>query len=319
MKIKNILLLVSIAAMTFCGLSSCSDDGDASGDVFFKNVEVDKDYIELDPNGTGEVVVKDGNGAYTVRSSDETIATATIEGDKVSITGHASGKASIIVTDQEKVEQGINVLVYTDVTLETSALSVNASDPALGTSFSTSVEVTSGNGGYKIECDNPYVEAGVVDDILTVSVSAIVTDVSAKLIDRTGRFTTFTITSVDPYLAFKADGEIKSVFKGTTRTPSSYYPFVGEYVNGKFHYGWSYSWNPDNTYLSVQFPGTLDVGMKAKAQISYANGSDKSGGYVDLDMLSVLQNDGTKVWIIFRYKVGTDVFAGSMIQTIVVP
>lgn len=320
MKIKNILLLVSIAAMTVCGLSSCSDDGDASGDVFFKNVEVDKADIELDPNGTGEVVVVGGNGDYTVRSSDEAIATATIEGETISITGHASGKASIIVTDKEKVEQGINVLVYTDVTLEQSAITVDASDPILGTSYSTSLEITSGNGGYKVECENPFVEASVLDDILTVSVSAIVTDVTAKLVDRTGRSFNFTITSVDHFLAFKANGSLESIFKGVTRNNNTSYPFTGEYVSNKYRFGWAYRWNPEGNFLSIQFPGTLAEGLKTKAQISYAkSASDMTDGYVDLDMLSILKNDGTKVWMVFRYKNDDGAYEGTMVQNIVVP
>lgn len=320
MKIKNILMLVSIAAMTVWGLSACSDDSESSDEIFFKNVEVDKSYIEIDPNGTGEVVVEEGNGGYTARSSDENVATATIEGNTVLITGHVAGKAHVIVTDKENVEQGINVLVYSDVTLEQSSISVSAGDPTLGTTFSASMEITSGNGGYKIECENPDVDARVVDDMLIVSVNAIVTDIPAKLVDRTGRSADFTITSIDPYIEFRANGTLQTVFKGVTRPDGArYYTYFTEYVNSKFHYGWNYQYSQTNR-LEVQFPGTLEVGKKTGAQIWYAiSASDQTSGFVDLDMLSVIQNDGTKVWIIFRHKVGENVFDGTMVQNIVVP
>lgn len=77
MKIRIILyaLCLSFIAISTIG---CSDDDNVV--EFNKNVILDTKDIEIDPGKEAIVKITDGNGDYSLRSTDETIATGIIDG-----------------------------------------------------------------------------------------------------------------------------------------------------------------------------------------------------------------------------------------------
>ncbi len=90
------------------------------------------------------VGIKGGTGKYTVMSSDEKIAKATVEKDSVKIEGVAVGKIVVTLTDAEtKKTQEIRVFVQPVLSVEKTAVSVDKG------SF-VSVAVNGGSGKYAV-------------------------------------------------------------------------------------------------------------------------------------------------------------------------
>lgn len=66
---------------------------------------VSEQAVTLQESESITVLVTSGSGNYTVESSDENIATATIEGNEIIITAISIGPASVIITDTETKQE----------------------------------------------------------------------------------------------------------------------------------------------------------------------------------------------------------------------
>ncbi len=76
-----------------------------------KTLTFDKKSIEVKATESSIVTIQNGAAPYTAVVKDETIATATIEADKVTIKGVKAGTTTITVTDKDKKSGTISVTI----------------------------------------------------------------------------------------------------------------------------------------------------------------------------------------------------------------
>lgn len=126
---KNKFIYLFIIALCFIGFVSCSDDDDDHNIQFYLNSEK---VTSVEVNRFGEIWlgISNVNGAYTVKSSDETVATASIEeamyynaGETITqirIKGVKEGSTSITVVDSENRSATLKV----DVTIKSFSFAI---------------------------------------------------------------------------------------------------------------------------------------------------------------------------------------------------
>lgn len=90
---------------------SCSDDDD-------DNLRFDNNKVDVIIGKTETVIVKDGDGTYTATSSNDLIATATVNENEIAIEGIEKGNVTIKVSDESGKTGIINVTIIEDPNLE---------------------------------------------------------------------------------------------------------------------------------------------------------------------------------------------------------
>lgn len=166
---KNLIYLagalLSSAILTF----SCSEDDIPS----YSDVSVDKNdlFIKIE-NPTAEVNITNGNGNYKVTVADESIATATLDGTRITINGLKNGTTTATVMDWAKRSAVINIRVKEDFELKLDKEEVtlfpnnNEKNKAL-------VNIISGNGDYQVESDNAQIAIAELNEAGELTITAI--------------------------------------------------------------------------------------------------------------------------------------------------
>lgn len=100
------------AAATLCAAfaltaTSCSDDDDNKS----TGLKCNPSKVEVVVGGTSDVKIAGGTEAYTVKSTDEKIATVKVNKSTFTVTGVAEGKATVTVTDAKKLTTSVPVTV----------------------------------------------------------------------------------------------------------------------------------------------------------------------------------------------------------------
>lgn len=75
------------------------------------DLDFDKNSVSLTVGSEESVSVAGGNAPYTATVSDDNIATATVDGDIITVTGLASGSTTVTVTDSDDKTGTISVIV----------------------------------------------------------------------------------------------------------------------------------------------------------------------------------------------------------------
>lgn len=75
-------------------------------DADAKGLDFDKKKVEINAGKEDVVTIKNGTAPYAVAVKDETVATATIKDNKVTIKGLKAGKTTVTVTDKDKKNEG---------------------------------------------------------------------------------------------------------------------------------------------------------------------------------------------------------------------
>lgn len=114
-KFLNVLFLGFCMGFALVNMTSC--DSDDIYDIRLANT-LNEGEISI-PNGTTtEIVIESGNGGYTVKSSDEKIATATVADNKLTITAKSVGNAKLTLTDNENKSFTLNIkVIVNDATI----------------------------------------------------------------------------------------------------------------------------------------------------------------------------------------------------------
>lgn len=151
----------------FIGFISCSDDGKAE----IKDLVTDAASEKIEVGLSVEFVVNivNGNGSYSVVSSDEDLVMATIDGGKVTIKGIKAGEAIVTISDAAKQEVRLTVVVKEpDVPL--SILEVDKKDVTVKVNEQARITIKSGNGDYVLQNpDEGVLKAEVVDNEIVIS------------------------------------------------------------------------------------------------------------------------------------------------------
>ena len=111
-------MFFGLATIAMVGMTSCEpnnpDNPDKpnqpnTGEVV--NLTIDPAQVEVLVGETAEVKITAGNGGYEVISADAAIATATVEGEVVTVKGVKAGATVITVKDAQKKAAALKVTV----------------------------------------------------------------------------------------------------------------------------------------------------------------------------------------------------------------
>ena len=123
-----------------------------------ESLQVSSNELSLIAGERGTVEINTGSGYYSVQSSDENVATATVSGGTVTVTAVGTGSANITITDINTEKTAvINVKVgYMPIVLSSSSLGLSIGDESR-------VSVTSGSGSYDVQSSDTYVATAVME------------------------------------------------------------------------------------------------------------------------------------------------------------
>ena len=122
------------------------------------HLQLAKSSVDITVGGNTTINISKGNDSYAVSSSNQNVATATIDGSSVNITTNNKGTATITVTDTKTGETAtIDVSVYTPLVLSKSTWSmiVDYDDEV--------VRLTGGSGTYTVTSSNQNVATATIE------------------------------------------------------------------------------------------------------------------------------------------------------------
>ena len=120
---------------------------------------------EVEVGKTVEVTVKNGTQPFTVKSSDEKLATVTVDKEKITVTGVATGTATISVTDNNKAIGSFTV----EVKAAAEKLEFDKAEVTVGVEKEEVVTVKTGTAPYTVKvADEAVATATVNESAITV-------------------------------------------------------------------------------------------------------------------------------------------------------
>ncbi len=135
---------------------SCKKDDDG------KTMTFSSAKVEIGVGANKAVTVTNCTTPLTVKSSDEKVATVKADNSTITITGVATGSATVSVVDANKQAGSISVTVKEVLSLDNSSLTVKAG--AEGT-----INIKSGTAPYTVAvADSKIATASVKDAVITV-------------------------------------------------------------------------------------------------------------------------------------------------------
>lgn len=144
--------------------ASCSNDDDNSVKLSFN-----PSSVSLFAGSSADVKVAGGSGNYTVKSSNDAVAKATVAQSTVTVTGVKAGKVMLFVTDAtNKVSKTLSVTVNDKV----SALSLDKTSVSCAVGTNTEIAVKNGTAPYTATSSNEKVAKATVSGS-TVTVTSV--------------------------------------------------------------------------------------------------------------------------------------------------
>ena len=115
--------------------------------------------INLDETPEGIIQIVQGNGNYKITSSNEDVATAIAEGNKIKVTALKAGSTDLSITDWAKMSTNVKVIVdqLSELVLSNSATTMYPGE-------NKTVNVYTGNRGYKVTVDKESIVKATVDE-----------------------------------------------------------------------------------------------------------------------------------------------------------
>lgn len=311
MKIKKIIqILYLIPIFLFFG---CSDDDNVI--EFGNNVDVDINQVGLNPGESILVNIIDGNGAYTIKSTNEEIASATINGTTIDVKAHKSGNASVIITDEMNRNSFVYVHVYGEITFEEESIMLFYNSVG-------KVKIATGNGEYTIKSIDENLMASFETDIdgtyvVVESKTVEMENGVVEVADKSGRSATFTVKVIEEMRFIKEDETERIIFAERVKKmgdPGVVFNKQGTWPNFiQFDFKEN---NNSGMHFRIVIPTKIDIkilGVKPKGpQIVYNFSGYTSGDrtsqsswlYVDDDTFEVIKYDEktNKFWAVFYAK-----------------
>lgn len=198
---RNILYLTGALLSSAILTLSCSEDLPTYSELTVSKTDV---FIQADGQNPKETVnITSGNGNYKLDIADDNIATATVEGNSIIINGLHNGATTITVIDWTKHSAIINVKVKEDFELKTDKEEVTLflNDEKKNTAL---INITSGNGSYKVESSNEQVATAELNDNNQILITALSSDFcDVILTDADGNKTTIKVGVCEDYLVLE--------------------------------------------------------------------------------------------------------------------
>lgn len=160
MEIKTVFSTMATAALCLgtVAFASCSNDDDNDS----KSMKFSASKVEVGVGSSTTVTVANCTTPLTAKSSDDKIATASVEKSTITIKGVKAGTAAVIVTDSKKQTGTINITVKEMLSFDKTTLSVGAKKEG-------TITVKSGTAPYTVTMkDTKVATATVKDAVITV-------------------------------------------------------------------------------------------------------------------------------------------------------
>lgn len=153
---RNLLYLAGFLLAAATVFSGCNDDDLSYHDLVPNTQEL---IINLDETPEGIIQIVQGNGNYKITSSNEDVATAIAEGNKIKVTALKAGSTDLSITDWAKMSTNVKVIVdqLSELVLSNSATTMYPGE-------NKTVNVYTGNRGYKVTVDKESVVKATVDE-----------------------------------------------------------------------------------------------------------------------------------------------------------
>ena len=153
---RNLLYLAGFLLAAATVFSGCNDDDPSYQDLVPNTQEL---IINLDETPEGIIQIVQGNGNYKITSSNEDVATAIAEGNKIKVTALKAGSTDLSITDWAKMSTNVKVIVdqLSELVLSNSATTMYPGE-------NKTVNVYTGNRGYKVTVDKESVVKATVDE-----------------------------------------------------------------------------------------------------------------------------------------------------------
>ena len=153
---RNLLYLAGFLLAAATVFSACNDDDPSYHDLVPNTQEL---IINLDETPEGIIQIVQGNGNYKITSSNEDVATAIAEGNKIKVTALKAGSTDLSITDWAKMSTNVKVIVdqLSELVLSNSATTMYPGE-------NKTVNVYTGNRGYKVTVDKESVVKATVDE-----------------------------------------------------------------------------------------------------------------------------------------------------------
>ncbi len=113
---KKIFNFLFIASCVFV-LASCSEDDEPT----LAELKLDKTSIEVVEEATVTITIQTGNGGYTATPASTSVATASVSGTTITVTGVTEGSTTIAIVDEKGKTASVTVSVVSKYTVPTSA------------------------------------------------------------------------------------------------------------------------------------------------------------------------------------------------------
>ena len=155
MEMKSIFKTMVMAALCLgtVTLASCKDDNeDKNTGLKFSTTKVN-----VAPSASANVTIGNGTQPFTVKSTDEKVATAKVDKNILTVTGVKEGKASITVTDKNKRFGTISVNVVTPLAFDKTSINI-----AVGKM--EDVNIKTGKAPYMVTSKDPKIATATVKD-----------------------------------------------------------------------------------------------------------------------------------------------------------
>ncbi len=131
----SILGLIGLLVITAC-----------EKEDIYPDLIINKTELKMAVKDTSTIMITSGSGEYSVKSNDKSIATATLEGNKIKITAESEGNTQIIVKDKKA-----NKTVKIPLTIKYKDIDLEKTEEKL-TVFNTKIiKIIAGSGLYDIE------------------------------------------------------------------------------------------------------------------------------------------------------------------------
>lgn len=268
---KRISYLMGILLTITGALVGCSEE-----DTSYAELSTDIQALSLEIEGESIIKIIDGNGNYKVASSDENVATVTLEGNAVKVKGLKRGHATIIIQDwaHKSKEVSVNVNQLVDLILENPSIKMEVEK-------TTFINIYSGNDNYSLTVQDPSIATATMENGKIKVVSKQKGKTTIKVTDAAQKSAVLSVNVVYPF----------------TSSTKQIDALVGEEItiditsgNGGYTVSGSGDFNKyNNVRLSDDGAQIIITGKKAQEIFSYCD-------------LSVTDQEGEKITI----KVFTD-------------
>ena len=124
-------------------------------------IELDKTSVEMEVGSSVDINVKKGNGDYSVNVSDPVLASASVSGTKITITGLVAGKATATVSDKAGKKAAVSIKVSEKA--EKSKLVLEDNELSIMKGESGAILIVSGNGGYEAVSNDENVATASIE------------------------------------------------------------------------------------------------------------------------------------------------------------